>query len=155
MTRYAVTGPVDITEGQAKTVQHVIQMLPLKPGDSLASGGAYGVDTVAARAALDRGFELRLVVPAASFNEALLKLRSDSPIRLDQAPPGADRSESYMRRNEQLVAGADVLLAFPLTPIERLRSGTWATIRRAHKAGVQVRLYPLNIDESQLLRRTP
>jgi hypothetical protein len=50
----------------------------------------------------------------------------------------------YMKRNDVLVAHADVLLAFPKTPQEELRSGTWATIRRARKAGVEVRLFPLS-----------
>lgn len=53
---------------------------------------------------------------------------------------GVDRSASYMARNDAMVAHGPAydmtLQAFPLTKTEQLRSGTWATVRRARKFGV-------------------
>lgn len=43
----------------------------------------------------------------------------------------------YMKRNAAIVAACDLLIATPAGP-EVLRSGTWATIRMALKAGVNV-----------------
>jgi len=44
---------------------------------------------------------------------------------------------SYLRRNRDIVDACDVLIAAPDGP-ERLRSGTWATIRYARKRGKRV-----------------
>lgn len=44
----------------------------------------------------------------------------------------------YMERNQKIVDAADVLIATPKSDSEELRSGTWATIRRARKAGKRV-----------------
>ncbi len=49
----------------------------------------------------------------------------------------------YMKRNDLIVAESDTLTAFPAQPDERLRSGTWATVRRARKSGVPVDVVPL------------
>lgn len=48
----------------------------------------------------------------------------------------------YLKRNRNIVAMSDVLLATPHGP-EELRSGTWATIRYAKQKGIQVYIvYP-------------
>lgn len=48
----------------------------------------------------------------------------------------------YMKRNEAIVAASDVLIATP-HGTEELRSGTWATIRRARKKGIPIYIvYP-------------
>lgn len=48
----------------------------------------------------------------------------------------------YMVRNQDIVDASDVLLATPHGP-EVLRSGTWATIRRARKKGIPIYIvYP-------------
>lgn len=55
----------------------------------------------------------------------------------------ADREmqpKPYLARNKAIVFCCDELIAAPLTPTEELRSGTWATIRYARKAGKQVHL---------------
>jgi hypothetical protein len=52
----------------------------------------------------------------------------------------------YMKRNDALIADASTLLAFPATATEQVRSGTWATVRRARKRGLDVRIYPLTIN---------
>lgn len=46
----------------------------------------------------------------------------------------------YLVRNLQLVACIDELVAAPRTDIEELKSGTWATIRYARRAGKPVHM---------------
>lgn len=104
---------------------------------ALITGGARGVDTVAALAARDfhPGVEQRIIYPDGRWNEDLR-----------EQVPGATfyPGGSYMERNDALVEHADLLIAFPRTEHEVLRSGTWATVRRARKRGVEVRLHPLD-----------
>lgn len=45
----------------------------------------------------------------------------------------------YLKRNQDIVDAADVLIATPnIQDVEELRSGTWSTIRRARKKGIAV-----------------
>ena len=43
--------------------------------------------------------------------------------------------KSYLERNQDIVDACSVLIATPEGDCEEIRSGTWATIRRARKAG--------------------
>jgi hypothetical protein len=43
-----------------------------------------------------------------------------------------------LARNREIVAESDILIAAPLTDKETIRSGTWATIRYARRAGIPV-----------------
>lgn len=43
-----------------------------------------------------------------------------------------------LARNRDIVAESDMLIAAPLTDLEEVRSGTWATVRYARKAGKPV-----------------
>lgn len=49
----------------------------------------------------------------------------------------------YMRRNDKTVELATELHAFPQTPVPVLRSGTWATVRRAERKPIPVFFLPL------------
>jgi hypothetical protein len=44
----------------------------------------------------------------------------------------------YLKRDLAIAKSCDLLIAVPLTDEERLRSGTWATVRYAYKAGRMV-----------------
>ena len=44
-------------------------------------------------------------------------------------------AETYLKRDRVMVNDSDVLLAFPDSRNERLRSGTWTTIRHARRTG--------------------
>ena len=55
-------------------------------------------------------------------------------------------SKPYMDRNRDIVDAVDVLFAAPSGP-ERLRSGTWATVRYARKRDVEVRILPWECHE--------
>jgi hypothetical protein len=137
MTAYSFTGPTDLTDEQAAQVAATVRLLP--DVTSVYTGGARGVDTVACLAALDAFPNARhhLVVPAAPFNWGELKRVVNDPDRplLAVIPLIDDRaltdSQAYMERNDFLAEACEVLVAFPETPEELRRSGTWATVRRA------------------------
>ena len=63
------------------------------------------------------------------------KLRGffDSDIEFDKEP--------FLVRNRNIVKKIDLLLAFPFERKEQLRSGTWATIRYAKKAGIPIEYF--------------
>lgn len=44
----------------------------------------------------------------------------------------------YIERNHDIVDACDVLVAIPGTEEQGLRSGTWATMRYAHKQGKRI-----------------
>lgn len=47
-------------------------------------------------------------------------------------------AKGYMDRNEDIVEESEILIAAPSEFEEKIRSGTWATIRRARQAGKRV-----------------
>jgi hypothetical protein len=55
----------------------------------------------------------------------------------EERPP-----KQYLKRNEDIVEEADIVVACPRQKVEVLRSGTWATIRRARKAGKLEIIFP-------------
>jgi hypothetical protein len=46
----------------------------------------------------------------------------------------------YLKRNSEIVKACDILIAAPAEAEERLRSGTWATVREARRRGKRVYL---------------
>jgi hypothetical protein len=46
--------------------------------------------------------------------------------------------KEYIERNHNIVDNTDMLIAFPSTKTEILKSGTWATIRYARKKGKKI-----------------
>ncbi|HEY4779574.1 MAG TPA: DUF4326 domain-containing protein, partial [Solirubrobacterales bacterium] len=117
----------------------------LERADLYVSGAAHGVDTVAALAALDffPAADHRVYVPAAWHNEAGVSQLRQRGAEVVQVAPGASRAESYMARNDRMVADCAMLVAFPYSEREELRSGTWATVRRARRARRRVLVEPL------------
>lgn len=56
-------------------------------------------------------------------------------------PSSADLPEKpYLARNHDIVDACAVLLAAPVSSVEELRSGTWATVRYSKKTGTIVKL---------------
>jgi hypothetical protein len=47
-------------------------------------------------------------------------------------------AKEYLERNRNIVDSSDILIAFPATETEELRSGTWATIRYARKQNKKI-----------------
>lgn len=50
-------------------------------------------------------------------------------------------AKPYLERNNDIVKNSDVLVACPASKTEVLRSGTWATIRKARKAKIEVFIF--------------
>ena len=143
MRAMAFSGPVDITDSEALLVHEALQRI--EPADVYISGAAFGVDTAAALAAIDLypEAEHRVYVPAAPHNRELVALLRARGAVVLFAPAERSNAASYMARSDWMVADCTTLTGFPYTLVEELCSGTWATIRRARKAGRGVRLLPL------------
>lgn len=109
--------------------------------DRYVTGGALGVDTVVhlVAAGLRPSAEHLVLVPDAPWSEDTAERAT-----VERVPGGKTAGESYMLRNDAIVAAADLLVAFPETAAGSLRSGTWATVRRARRAGVPVLIFPLS-----------
>jgi hypothetical protein len=160
----AITGPAII---QTPTLRHAdvdeitflairdCELIFRRELDVLVSGGAYGIDSIVPPHALTLYPEahVHLIVPATlQHNTGLYQqLSSMAPdrVRTPFEVPG-----SYMDRNDAVIANSTRLLAFPETKTELQRSGTWATVRRARKARMDVAIVPLDTGEGWLETRS-
>lgn len=156
---FAVTGTSRLlTPEEQRYVQRIVKRTLLKSrGDvnkrratkhTLASGMAFGVDTQALLAVwgLLPFEQIRCIVPGTCIhNRPLVEKAAGLGAEIIIVQNRHTVSETYMARNDRVVAPPTrALLAFPNTPDEEARSGTWATIRRARKAGIRIRIYPLS-----------
>jgi len=80
--------------------------------DTIVSGGAEGVDTLAERFAEEFGFHKDITKPNWKKH---------------------GKGAAFIR-NQEIVDGSDCLIAFPI----KTSGGTWDTIRKAEKAGKKV-----------------
>lgn len=73
-----------------------------------------------------------------------VKIKVHPPLRTDKRAfcTGDEVAEprDFLDRDDDIVNESDQLLATPRGVVEQIRSGTWATIRRARKAGKPVRI---------------
>lgn len=140
--RYAVTGPreLSVDHGFAYSlVRYVFEAAVAHNVTEISNGCQYGVDTVCAHVAHamfdERGVVLRGVVPKGMrHNTDALSFCNE----VEEVEGG------YLARNERLIEHADVLVAFPYSISEELRSGTWATVRRARKKRIPVLIAALD-----------
>lgn len=98
---------------------------------------------VHADAHVDQGMQTQLHHGAAQGADrqaaAIAKLHLQNWIQnIKVHPAGADP----LRRNRDIVAACDILIAAPETDKEELRSGTWATVRYARAKGIPVVMLP-------------
>jgi hypothetical protein len=136
--RYSFTGTTNPNGSSPKLIEHVIRNL--EDVTQVNTGAAVGVDTYAYEYAVEffPQAEHRVYVPKGKFhNSELVHKAEENGHRVILIPGG------YMARNDALVANADILIGFPQTAAEVLRSGTWATIRRGRKVGISVRIHPV------------
>lgn len=136
--RYSFTGTSNPGGSAYKTVEHFIRQLTNVT--QINTGAAVGVDTYAYEYAVKHFPRARhcLYVPAGSFhNLEVVRTAKEAEHEVYLIEGG------YMARNDALVANADILIAFPQGPQEVLRSGTWATVRRAIKKGIPVQVHPV------------
>lgn len=139
---YGVTGPSHLALKQWDRAENFIAR-HLKKGDVLVSGAAHGFDTVGALIAVELGVRLHLVVPDAPHNDALvLQLQNaHGLVKVERMPAvNLPPAEAYMARNDRVVEliRSGELLAGVVKPSGFYRSGEWATINRAVRAGVPV-----------------
>ena len=99
-------------------------------------GGADGADMEAACIALDADILPRQIVvhpcPGVTLDKCLTTV--------GQAASRFAWREVFtpLRRDRNIVAESEILIAAPLTDREIIRSGTWATVRYARKAGLPI-----------------
>jgi hypothetical protein len=141
MHTIAFTGPTKLSREQEEYVRREVGWVAANSDPvRYVSGAAFGVDTVAILAAWEaahRKAEFYLTVPDRWHNESLVSFGREQGWTIEYVPGG------YMPRNDRTVELADELHAFPETPVPVLRSGTWATIRRAERKGIPVHFLPL------------
>lgn len=79
------------------------------------------------------------------FDDSVIVIHPPT-IETKRAFKGADiyrDPKDYMDRNQDIVNETDILIATPAEDEEKIRSGTWSTIRKARKRGMSVVLiYP-------------
>lgn len=131
MVRYGFTGTQrGMTAAQQAAVRALLAEAP-GAAPECHHGDCIGADADFHRIAVDLGCRVVVHPP-------------DSPAKRAWCTGHEVRPEApYLVRNHAIVDEVDVLVATPGEEAERLRSGTWATVRYARKRGVPVlRLRP-------------
>jgi predicted Rossmann fold nucleotide-binding protein DprA/Smf involved in DNA uptake len=134
----AFTGPSELTRQQEFPVVERLEQQDYQERnatlDTWRSGCAHGVDTIAARQAIMGDVLIvELYVPAAPHNADLVEELAPRATII-RCPSG---NEPYRIRNNLMVEGADLLIAFVRSE-HFYRSGEWMTINIARKLGVPV-----------------
>jgi hypothetical protein len=96
------------------------------PGGRVLHGGCIGADEDADRIANDLGFITHVYPGVTTKGEALKR----GMFKAARVFP----EKFYLTRNRDIVKNCDMLIATPDGP-ERLRSGTWSTVRLAKSLG--------------------
>lgn len=108
--------------------QKVAGWLARRPGVTLHHGDCIGADADAHRAGRAAGCRVEIHPPDIDRKRAFCE---GAAVVYPPAP--------YLVRNRAIVAATEVLIATPKEETgEELRSGTWATVRAARKAGRRV-----------------
>jgi hypothetical protein len=128
-----------MSEAHAVAVERVVARLPY--ADEIRTGAARGVDTIAAQVSFDRHPRAHHVVyvPGAPHNKSLVTYMQARQATIIRLATLAKKGDTYRLRNEQMLLGADELIAF-VTDRDFYRSGEWMTINIARRTGVTVRL---------------
>jgi hypothetical protein len=140
MTVLAITGTARHKKGDL--IRQTI--LDNKPPQLLVTGGAHGVDTTFAGIAMRLWPTVpqRIILPQdAPYDVYGVDTLESMGASVVYASAASTQALAYMARNDALVDAADELWAFPESSTEAIRSGTWATIRRARKKGIPVYIY--------------
>jgi hypothetical protein len=148
MTRIAVTGHRNLTPEVAAAVDDAIRAQLASYGRADLVGIsclAQGADQIFARAVLDRGGQLEVVVPAAGYRDAMsaperagfdeLVARARAVHRLAHATPTA---QAHMDASVAAIARADRLFAVWDGRPARSYGGTADVVDHAHAVGVTV-----------------
>ena len=123
---------IGMTAVQSKAVKNT---LVLMKGKEFHHGDCVGADAEAHVIAVDMGIEVTVHPPENSSRRAWCR----GSIMHDPAP--------YIARNHAIVDSVETLIAAPDGEVERMRSGTWATIRYARKMKIPVTIIGPRGDE--------
>jgi hypothetical protein len=120
-----------VTAAQSSTLAHCLSFWLCDGFDTFHHGDCLSADALAHAFASRMGYYVVLHPPTDPRFRAFCQAdRSCTPL-------------PYMTRNSEIVAHAHRMIAVSSTPGEVLRSGTWATIRRARRAGLPIEIiYP-------------
>ena len=147
----AVTGSRGFRRGEEDDARSVIRtrLEALSGVTELRTGAAWGVDTVACEVGLNvyRKALHVLYVPAAPHNTNLQPMLENAPgrrARIIEMPKANTPGAAYKARNVAMVTGAELLVAFPSTGLEQIRSGTWMTVRIARVNDIPIAVVPLD-----------
>lgn len=108
---------------EMERLQSLLDMLNSLGATTVVHGGCHGVDTQAHAVARQLDLEI--------------EVRPGPGSDLDSLQGGfiVHERKPYLVRNRDIVRQCDELIALPASEDEVLRSGTWATVRYAHKVG--------------------
>lgn len=119
-----------ITEAQRDALVDLVQ--ELEPIAEIHHGDCVGADAAFHRIAANWSGCRFVVHPP---DQPALRARMPGDLVLPPKP--------YLERDADIVAASDVVIACPYERAEQRRSGTWATVRMARRAGVSLALvYP-------------
>ena len=137
MTRVGITGTrMGASDEQLLRLDALLH--EIEP-EVLHHGDCWGVDAQANDLAIERGIPVVIHPPENLRYWADCEMAEGS-IRLPSKP--------YLERNKDIVDACDILIAVPSGP-ERLRSGTWSTVRYAREQGREVLILSREIDDDE------
>jgi hypothetical protein len=125
-------------DGTAELIATLLWTLP--SSTKLITGAAIGIDTLVAVTGLKQRFHVHAVVPATTDQADVDWLKHCTSYEV------MPRGSTFRDRDTRMVDLGKRVIAFPLYPEKdprSKRSGTWMTVRIAHKQGKQVTIYPL------------
>jgi hypothetical protein len=141
-----IAGFTGTRKGMTPQQHKALRRLVLPPGEisMFVHGGAPGADSQAHAIFAQTGRPI-LVRPASM--EQYRYWRKDVHTSIVYQP------RAPLERNSDIVNQVEMLFACPETKLEELRSGTWATVRRAKRKGIRVIfIYPSGQVESSTWR---
>lgn len=133
--RVGVTGTRDLDKTGRDNIVAALAALMGEGVEAIVVGGCVGADAWAGATAKRLGFWVKVILP-------------ENQKELDPAwesyADEADGPYPYRERNQRIVDEVTLMLAFPALPEQHpksLRSGTWMTIRMAHRRAIPVRVF--------------
>ena len=118
--------------------QEVAEFLDHHRPEIAIHGGCIGADEDFHRLCQERKIPIRVHLPNNLSKTSKYVLADEKAVLVS-------RGRDYLQRNQDIVDEASGLIATPKEQNEVLRSGTWATIRRAKKAGKIVMIVPPSV----------
>lgn len=137
-----------------------------QPVMRVISSLAKGVDTMAAQAAMEQGYDLQVPLPfergvyAGDFAEGnereqffSLLAKADSVFEISSGEKGEHSARAYADAADVLLCHSDILVAVWDGAVTDYSAGTYATIRQAYTANIPVILIPMASPDSPRYRR--